>query len=95
MSTEKNRIYVGKGKKTDNYDLVNISLSRSKLENHWYEYEGEHYIKLTVGALRQTDQYGKTHSVWINDYKPNGQNEQQVSNSKPVEANVSEGDLPF
>lgn len=95
MSTEKNRIYVGKGVKTDNYDLVNISLSRSKLENHWYEYNGEHYIKLTVGGLREKDQYGKTHSVWINDYKPNGQNEKTVGNSNPVAANVSDTDLPF
>ena len=95
MSTEKKREYVGKGVKTEGYDLVNISLSRSKLENHWYEYNGEHYIKLTVGGLREKDQYGKTHSVWINDYKPNGQNEQKPSSSKPVGNNVSEGDLPF
>ena len=40
MSTEKTRLYVGKGVKAGNFDLINISISKSKLEDHWFEYEG-------------------------------------------------------
>ena len=91
MSTEKTRTYVGKGTKVSNFDLTNISLSKSKLEDHWYEYEGEHYISLTVGGLRETDKYGKTHSVWVNDYKPD-----KADKPAPKAASkVVETDLPF
>ena len=94
MSTEKTREYVGKGKKVPDFDLTNINLSKSKLEDHWYEYNGEHYISLTVGGLREMDKYGKTHSVWVNDYKPT----EQVQAAKPAakaESKVIETDLPF
>lgn len=91
MSNQSNdRKFVGKGVKPGNYDIINISIAKSKLEPYWYEYNGEHYVKLTVGALRQTDQYGKTHSVWINDYKPNEGKQQ----SAPA-TNVVETDMPF
>lgn len=86
------RKFVGKGVKPQNYDLINISLAKSKLEPHWYEYEGEHYIKLTVGGLRQKDEYGKTHTVWVNEYKPD------ASKSSTKTSNTTEpqkGDLPF
>lgn len=82
------RKFVGKGKKVGNYDLINISIAKSKLEGNWYEYKGEHYIKLTVGALKDTDQYGKTHSVWIDDYKPD-------ATKAKASSNVEEVDLPF
>lgn len=91
MSNQSNdRKFVGKGVKAGNYDIINISIAKSKLEPYWYEYNGEHYVKLTVGALRQADQYGKTHSVWINDYKPDGGKQQ----SAPA-TNVVETDMPF
>jgi len=94
MSTEKTREYVGKGVKAGNFDLINISISKSKLEDHWFEYEGEHYIKLTVGGLRETDKYGKTHSVWVNDYKPALQ-AQAAKPAAKAESKVIETDLPF
>jgi len=94
MSTEKTREYVGKGVKAGNFDLINISISKSKLEDHWFEYEGEHYIKLTVGGLRETDKYGKTHSVWVNDYKPTLQ-AQAAKPAAKAESKVIETDLPF
>jgi hypothetical protein len=84
----KDRKFVGKGKKVGDYNLINISLAKSKLDGYWYEYNGEHYIKLTVGGLKEKDQYGKTHSVWIDDYKPD-------STKSKSDSNVQEVDLPF
>jgi hypothetical protein len=89
MSTE--REYVGKGVKAEKFDLINISISKSKIDDHWFEYNGEHYLKLTVGGLREKDQYGKTHSVWINDYKPNEGQPTAVKKAPVGEVQ----DLPF
>ena len=70
MNKQENRKYGGNGKKVGNYDLINLSIKKSKLEGHWFEYKGEHYVKLSVGSLKTPDAYGKTHSVWINEFKP-------------------------
>jgi hypothetical protein len=79
--------YVGNGKKAGNYDLINISISEEKVRDSWFEYNGKKYLKLTVGGLKEPNQYGKTHTVWIDDYKP----EQQ---SQPQTAQAGDG-LPF
>ena len=96
MSQNKNndRKFVGSGVKPQNFDLINISIAKSKLEPYWYEYNGEHYIKLTVGGLREKNEYGKTHSVWINDYKPEA-NSKASSNSNTQSKAATSGDLPF
>ena len=56
--------------------------------NHFFEYNGDEYIRLTVGKKKEMDQYGKTHTVWVNDYNQS----KAKDNKKPVSA----GDgLPF
>ena len=87
---EKNRKFDGNGTKVGNYDLINLSIKKSALEGNWFEYNGEHYVKLTVGALKETSEYGRTHSVWINDYKPD-----PAKAKAKAEDNVQEVDLPF
>lgn len=94
MSDQNTRNYVGNGKKPNpNYDLINVSLRYDRLAQHTYEYNGEKYVKLTVGALKEPNEWGKTHSVWINDYKPDNNNN---NNGNTQNAPVSAGDgLPF
>jgi hypothetical protein len=84
--------YVGRGKQVGNYDLVNFSIAESKVAESWYEYNGERYLKMTIGKLKQPDNYGKTHSVWIDEYKP-----QENGAAAPKKAVATEGssDLPF
>lgn len=31
----------------------------------WLEYEGKEYLILEVAALKEADQYGKTHTVYV------------------------------
>lgn len=92
MSNQKPRTYVGNGKKANTeYDLINFSIclddatpSAVKSKN------GKSYINLTMGANREVTSFGSTHSIWINDYKPN--KEQGNNQNAPVSA----GDgLPF
>lgn len=69
MSNEKN--YVGNGKKVGQYDLINFSVCLSDLPKELiYEYKDKKYINLTIGAKKEVDQYGKSHAVWINEFKP-------------------------
>jgi hypothetical protein len=88
MSEQKPRSYVGNGKQAGEY-YINLSLKKSALEPHYYEYKGEQYVRLTIGKNKEVNEYGQTHSVWVNDYNPDNQTTQK-------KAPVSAGDgLPF
>tara|TARA_R100001460_G_scaffold99170_1_gene142332 strand:- start:377 stop:625 length:249 start_codon:yes stop_codon:yes gene_type:complete len=77
--------YVGSGKKVGNYDLVNFSISLEKIKDSTFEYNGQKYVKLTIGKKKETDQYGKTHSIWLDEWKPD----------EKAEPQKTETDLPF
>ena len=92
MSEVKDKIYVGSGKEKFDGDQVAVSVCLSDLPKDWiFEYNNKKYVKLIVQKKRETDQYGKTHYVTIDTFKPEQKTEQKV------EANVvDEGDgLPF
>ena len=83
MSQDK--IYVGNGKENEQYGFVNFSVCLTDLpQEHVTEFKGKKYINLTVSKKRETDQYGKTHTVTVNTWKPEGQ-----------EVDDSPSDLPF
>jgi len=85
---QKPRNYVGNGKQAGEY-YVNISLKKSQLEPHFYEYNGEQYVRLTIGKNKETTEWGNTHSVWVNDYEPK---KEGAADKAPI----SSGDgLPF
>jgi len=82
--------YVGKGKKAGQYDLVNFSINLTDLpKEDIYEYNGKKYINLTIGALKVEDKFGKTHSVWVNDFKPEKKEEPKQGEQE------KDNDLPF
>ena len=75
MSNE--NIYCGRG--TEKFfdevrSLVNFTIDLAKLKDHVYEYNGKKYVNLTIGANRDgANEYGKTHYVKINTFKPEPQ----------------------
>ena len=77
----KEKIYLGSGKQVKDYDMVNFSLNLSKLKSdasdHIYEFNGEKYINLTMTKRKEVSQYGKTHTVSVNDFKPENKEEGQ------------------
>ena len=96
MSNEKK--YVGKGKKSGQYDLVNFSVNLTDLpKEDIYEYNGKKYINLTIGALKEIDKYGKTHSVWVNDYKPEKKADTKQGEPKDqnTDSQTDNDNLPF
>ena len=85
----KERIFVGNGTQNNEY-YTTLVLNEEDMKNHFFtnKYNGKRQIRLTVGKKREKDQYGKTHTVWVNDYK----SEEEKTGKKPVSA----GDhLPF
>lgn len=78
--------YVGSGKKVGNYDLINFTISEEKTKDAWIEYNGKKYLKLTIGNKKEADQFGKTHSIWLDEYVP-----EQKSETTKKEVT----DLPF
>lgn len=63
------KIYCGSGK-AGKYG-INLNLCLSDLpKEHINEYKGKKYIKLKVGEKRQADQYGKTHYLEVDTWKP-------------------------
>lgn len=63
------KIYIGKGSKIKDLDIVRLSIAREALEeilkDHMVEYEGKEYFIFEVAALKEADQYGKTHAAYI------------------------------
>jgi CelD/BcsL family acetyltransferase involved in cellulose biosynthesis len=83
------KIYVGSGVSKFDGDQVACSLCLTDLpQEHMFEYNGKKYVKLIVQKKREADQYGKTHYVAIDTWKP----EPKVEEKKVAE---QEPDLPF
>ena len=49
---------------------MEVSLNMAELQNHTFEYEDETYVKFNVAKLKEPDQYGKTHTVYISVKEP-------------------------
>lgn len=41
-----------------------------QIAEYVYEYNGKHYVKLNISKKQSPDQYGKTHSVSVDTWKP-------------------------
>lgn len=96
MSEKEPRIYVGSGKKSDKYDMVNISVCLTDLpREHIFEYNNKKYIKLTVAAKKEVDKWGKTHSVSIDTYKPEKKESAGADIEKAIPPPEDEDPLPF
>ena len=93
-----NKKYVGNGKKVGDYDLVNFSINITKSESDIYEYKGQKFLKMSMGGNRDgANEYGQTHKIWIDEYKPANSTAGDANNgsdkSTPL-AKVGDG-LPF
>ena len=93
MAEKKNKNYVGKGKYVGQYNLVNFWIDTKKLQPN-----EDGYVYLTIGELRENDDKGNTHKVWINDFKPVKRDVPVKEDPpKPVAKELfdDQGDLPF
>tara|TARA_R100001440_G_scaffold49314_1_gene69255 strand:+ start:419 stop:706 length:288 start_codon:yes stop_codon:yes gene_type:complete len=79
MQKTKETIYCGNGKEVNFQDggsIVNFTIHLDKIKEHVYDYEGKKYVNLTISALKGgANEYGKTHSIRINDFEPDSNKE--------------------
>lgn len=96
MSKEE-KIYVGSGISKFDGDQVACSLCLSDLpQEHMFEYNGKKYIKLIVQKKREADQYGKTHYVAIDTWKPEPKKEDLSAKLESMKVTPdNDPDLPF
>tara|TARA_Y100000114_G_scaffold156586_1_gene184266 strand:+ start:664 stop:927 length:264 start_codon:yes stop_codon:yes gene_type:complete len=82
------KIYIGNGTEKFDGGIVQFSLNLTKLKNeaseHMFEYNGDKFIKLKVVKKREADEYGKTHYVEVDTFKP-----------EPKKVTTVDDDLPF
>lgn len=72
-------IFIGSGQEKFGGNLVEGSICLSDIpKEHITEYKGKKYLKIKVQRKREPDQYGKTHSISVNTFKP-----EQKSNDLP------------
>lgn len=81
------KIYVGSGTSKFDGNQVACSVCLTDLpQEHMFEYNGKKYIKLIVQEKKNTDEYGKTHYVAVDTWKPE---------PKKETAPAVDEDLPF
>ena len=62
---------------------------------HIYEYNNKKYIKLNVQKKKEEDQYGKTHSVSVDTWKPEPKKEDLSAKLESFKVSPNDPDLPF
>jgi hypothetical protein len=77
-----NKIYCGNGKSFGQYGSVGVSICLDKISPEYISTgkDGKKYISVNVNPNKNgVDQYGKTHNVTVNTWKPNQQQSPQQS----------------
>ena len=77
-------IYCGSGKKiNDNFININLCLSDLPKEFITQASNGKKYIKLSLATRKETDQYGNTHSLKIDTWKPENKSPEPETDTLP------------
>lgn len=98
------KIWVGKGKEWGQYGqlTINICLSDIPKEHITKTEKGKSYASFDIGKMKQADEYGKTHSVIVNTFKPDPSKKKQAkqdpdpwNDPKIPTGKMPDKDLPF
>ena len=99
----KKKIYVGSGKEKFDGNLIDVSINLSKISKNAkdfiFEYSGDKYIKLKVTKKKEMDEYGKSHYVEVDTWKPESSasaEDKGMSFGDPVKKEEKyDDDIPF
>jgi hypothetical protein len=89
--------YIGKGTQVGTMDIVRISVKLEDLAKLSHNYEGTDYVTFEVAKLQSPDNFGHTHTAYVNklveeDDKPaKGSKKAKKAPRTPA----PDGDLPF
>ena len=90
------KIYIGNGRQKtfqDGGSIINLTIDLNGIKDHFEKYgfttdAGKKKLKLVVQKRREIDQYGNSHYITVDTWKP----EQQQA---PPPAEEFEDDIPF
>ena len=95
MAAEKrytNGIFI-KSVQTKYGSLLNVSISKTALEELQAELNPKGYVNLTIAERKEADKYGNTHYAFYNDYT---KDKQELPSGRSYTATEPvEDDLPF
>ncbi|MCX6231142.1 MAG: hypothetical protein NTZ33_06320 [Bacteroidetes bacterium] len=63
MTTTKN--YIGKGKQVQNIDIIKVNIRFEEIAAIVYEKNGKSYVSFEIAKLKETDQFGNTHTCYF------------------------------
>jgi hypothetical protein len=77
------KLYCGSAKQR-NENFTSIALNLSKIpKEHIFEFNGDKYIKLTLGKKESVDKNGKTHWLAVDTWKPGDKSDSGQKQSAP------------
>ena len=91
------KIYIGGAKEKvweDGNSSYSISFGEKDLALLLANKNEKGYVNLKMTKRREPSQYGQTHSIVVDDWKPNGQTTQAQNNYTPAPDLTGE-DIPF
>ena len=65
MKTYK-KIYIGKGKKVANLDIIKISFNVADIMDLTHNYKGEDYLSFELAKMKEPDQFGNEYTAYVN-----------------------------
>lgn len=94
------KIYCGSGKKSQYGTNLDLCLSKIPKEHITEDKNGNKYIKLKVDERKNPDDYGNTHYITVNTWKPSEEDKAKWKAQNEVKENIEVGedqgdDLPF
>ena len=99
---DKEKIYVGSGKEKFDGNLIDVSINLSRIsetsKDFIFEYGGDKFIKLKVVKKKETDEYGKSHYVEVDTWKPTSSataEDKGMNFGEPVRTEQPDAELPF
>jgi hypothetical protein len=95
------KIYCGRGKTFGQYGTISVSICLDDIPDQHItksDKNGKRYVKVNVDAKREADEYGNTHTVTVDTWKPTGRSAQAPKSApapRPAMEDDESGDLPF
>jgi hypothetical protein len=93
METKEKKVYLSNLKTIGQTQGLKGRIYEDKIEDHWEtDDKGRRYIQYAIWPNREPDQYGNSHAMLKDTWKPEPKQEQQPAKGK---AKADKNDLPF
>ena len=60
------RNYIGKGTQVKDLDILKVTVELDTALEYSHEYKGKKYLSFEVARMKQPDEFGKTHTCYVN-----------------------------